>query len=83
MSRLPLLFAPLAFVLFEPPIAVTTVPVPGDEPAFALPGPRGACPRMVFLHGMCGHGLGYVQSFQSAGHEHGGVLGLQGDIACG
>lgn len=84
MSRLPLLLAPLALVgPPEPPVEVAIVPVPRDEPAFVLRGPRGGCPRMVFLHGMCGHGLGYVQSFQFTGHDHGGVLGLQGDVACG
>ncbi|APR75650.1 Hypothetical protein A7982_00996 [Minicystis rosea] len=67
----------------EEPLEVRTVPVPGDEPAFVLSGPEGACPRIVFLHGMCSHGLGYIQSFQQAGRDHGGVLGLSGDIDCG
>ncbi|WP_437593307.1 alpha/beta hydrolase [Sorangium sp. So ce1000] len=67
----------------EPPLVATEVPVPGDRPVFIVTGPRGACPRMVFLHGMCGHGLGYVQAFQRAAREHGGVLGLQGDVPCG
>lgn len=67
----------------EGPIEIKTVTVPGDEPVFVLFGPRGACPRMVFLHGMCGHGLGYIQSFQQAARDHGGVIALQGDISCG
>lgn len=67
----------------DPPLVATELAVPGDLPAFVVTGRGGACPRMVFLHGMCGHGLGYVQSFQGAAREHGGVLGLQGDVPCG
>jgi len=65
------------------PAEAIEMPVPGDLPAFVVRGRGGACPRMVFLHGMCGHGLGYVQSFQRAARDHGGVLALQGDVACG
>ncbi|MFT3772722.1 MAG: hypothetical protein QM820_45615 [Minicystis sp.] len=65
------------------PVEIQTVDVPDDEPAFVLMGPHGACPRMVFLHGMCGHGLGYLQSFQQAARDHGGVVVVQGDISCG
>jgi predicted esterase len=63
-------------------VVVETVEVPGDQPAFVLRGARGDA-RMVFLHGMCGHGLGYVQSFQLAAAERGTVVGLQGDVSCG
>ncbi|KYG05102.1 hypothetical protein BE21_42870 [Sorangium cellulosum] len=67
----------------DPPLVATEMAVPGDLPAFVVTGRGGACPRMVFLHGMCGHGLGYVQAMQGAAREHGGVLGLQGDVPCG
>lgn len=77
----PPLFAPAPRP--EPPLEAREMPVPGDVPAFVVTGPGGAPPRMVFLHGMCGHGLGYIQSFQAAAREHGGVLALQGDISCG
>lgn len=60
-----------------------TVSVPGDLPAFAVAGRGGACPRFVFLSGMCSHGLGYIQAFQFTAHEHGGVMALQGDVDCG
>jgi predicted esterase len=75
--------APLApLEEFEPPLQVQTVPVPGDEPVFLLTGSQDACPRVIFLHGRCCRGLGYVKSFERTGREHGGVLGLQGDILC-
>jgi len=63
-------------------ISVDEVPVPGDLPAYVLRGARGKA-RMVFLHGMCGHGQGYVQAFQRAAAERGTVIALSGDTACG
>jgi pimeloyl-ACP methyl ester carboxylesterase len=43
---------------------------------------EGATP-IVFLHGMCGHGLGYAQSFQFAASKKGVVIAPQGDKPCG
>ncbi len=45
-------------------------------------GPRGPG-RLVFLHGMCGHALGYVQSFQWSAAAKGLLIAPQGDVACG
>jgi pimeloyl-ACP methyl ester carboxylesterase len=42
-------------------------------------GPR----RFVFLHGMCGHGLGYAQSFQFSAAELGTLIAPQADVSCG
>lgn len=39
--------------------------------------------RLVFLHGMCGHGLGYAQSFQHAAAKKGTLLAPQADVPCG
>lgn len=39
--------------------------------------------KLVFLHGMCGHGLGYAQSFQRASARKGTLIALQADIVCG
>ncbi len=64
------------------PVSVETVPVAGDVPAFVLRGARGPA-AMVFLHGMCVHGLGYVQAFASAAASRGTVIGLAGDVSCG
>jgi pimeloyl-ACP methyl ester carboxylesterase len=68
----------------EPPVVVETVDVPGDVPAFVLrgtSGPKGA--TMIFLHGRCTHGLGYVQAFQFTAARKGSVIAPQGDQACG
>lgn len=43
--------------------------------------PRGR-EKIVFLHGMCGHALGYARSFQSAPAKHGTLIAPQGDVAC-
>ena len=64
------------------PVTVERVAVAGDREAYVLRGARGEG-RMVFLHGMCGHGLGYVQAFQQAAAEKGTIIALQGDIPCG
>jgi len=67
----------------EPPVVVETIEVPGDVPAFYLRGTQSATrARMVFLHGRCTHGLGYVQAFQFTAARKGSVLALQGDQAC-
>lgn len=65
-----------------PAVAVERIEVPGDLPAYVLRGARGPA-RMVFLHGMCGHGQGYVQAFQGAAAEKGTIVALSGDDACG
>jgi predicted esterase len=45
-------------------------------------GPRGPG-KLVFLHGMCGHGLGYAQAFQFSAAKWGTLVAPQADIACG
>ncbi|HMJ12099.1 MAG TPA: hypothetical protein VK524_11830 [Polyangiaceae bacterium] len=56
----------------------------GDAaPVYALRGaPRGRG-KLVFLHGMCGHALGYAQSFQFSAARHGTLIAPQGDRRCG
>lgn len=47
---------------------------------------RGGSPgkqRIVFLHGMCGHALGYAQSFQYSAARHGRIVAPQADVVCG
>jgi predicted esterase len=52
-------------------------------PTFVLRGePRGKA-RLVFLHGMCGHALGYAQSFQWSAAKKGTLVAPQGDRVCG
>jgi predicted esterase len=39
--------------------------------------------KLVFLHGMCGHGLGYAQAFQYSAAKKGTLIAPQGDVSCG
>ncbi|MRG96593.1 hypothetical protein [Polyangium spumosum] len=64
------------------PVEVYDVNIPDDLSGFAVPGPDGANPKMLFLHGMCSAGVGDVQAFQFAASEHGGILAVRGDIPC-
>jgi hypothetical protein len=70
------------------PIAVETVPVIGDLPAFVLRSssstPAGQKARaFLFVSGMCAHPVGYVQSFQPTAAAHGDFMIVQGDVSCG
>lgn len=67
----------------EGPLRIETLAELGEPPVFALRGqPRGP-EKLVFLHGMCGHGLGYAQSFQGSAAQRGTLIAPQGDVACG
>jgi len=60
-----------------------TLELPPDAPVFVMRGgPRGPG-RLVFLHGMCGHGLGYAQAFQFSAARIGTLIAPQGDVSCG
>ncbi|HEX6271968.1 MAG TPA: hypothetical protein VFZ53_02965 [Polyangiaceae bacterium] len=65
----------------EGPIRVE--PLDGvTPPVFVLRGaPRGP-ERLVFLHGMCGDGLGYAQSFQRSAAEQGTLIAPRADVPC-
>src|SRR5438270_6967839 len=45
-------------------------------------GPHGR-DKIVFLHGMCAHGLGYAQAFQFSAAKRGILIAPQGDVSCG
>lgn len=73
---------PVAAPAREGPIRIE--PLRGIEPPVfgTRGGPRGAA-KLVFLHGMCGHGMGYAQSFQFSAARHGTLISPQGDVVCG
>jgi pimeloyl-ACP methyl ester carboxylesterase len=39
--------------------------------------------KLVFLHGMCGHALGYVETFRNSAARRGTLVAPQGDVPCG
>jgi pimeloyl-ACP methyl ester carboxylesterase len=56
--------------------------VPGDLPVFVVRQADGDA-RMVFLHGLCGHGHYYVDSFKAAAARKGTLIAVQADTPCG
>jgi len=65
------------------PIRMEVLDPHEQPPTFVMRGgPRGPA-RLVFLHGMCGHGLGYAQAFQWSASEKGTLVAPQGDRPCG
>jgi len=57
--------------------------VDGAGPAtFVMRGEPHGPGKMVFIHGMCGHALGYAQSFQWSAAKHGLLVAPQGDVPC-
>jgi pimeloyl-ACP methyl ester carboxylesterase len=63
------------------PVSVEETPLPSGKIAFILHGARGS-DRIVFLHGLCGHGQGYLQSFQFTAADHGIAVAPHGDVGC-
>jgi predicted esterase len=65
------------------PIRMEALDPKASPPTFVMRGgPRGPG-RLVFLHGMCGHGLGYAQAFQFSAAARGTLIAPQGDVSCG
>ena len=65
------------------PIRMEPLDAEAKPPMFVMRGePRGPA-RLVFLHGMCGHGLGYAQAFQWNAAKKGTLIAPQADIGCG
>lgn len=59
-------------------------PLEGSTPpVFVLRGGPLGPQKLVFLHGMCGHGLGYAQSFQRTAAKWGTLIAPQADVPCG
>jgi len=65
------------------PIRMEALDPDQDPPTFVMRGGPHGPGRMVFLHGMCGHGLGYAQAFQFAAAKKGRLVAPQGDRKCG
>lgn len=64
------------------PLRMEVLDPNASPPTFVMRGPHGPG-RMVFLHGMCGHGLGYAQAFQFSAARTARLIAPQGDVSCG
>jgi predicted esterase len=51
-------------------------------PTFVMRGEPHGPAKLVFIHGMCGHALGYAQSFQWSASKYGVLIAPQGDVPC-
>jgi predicted esterase len=51
-------------------------------PTFVMRGGPAGPARLVFLHGMCAHALGYAQAFQWSAAKRGKLVAPQGDKPC-
>lgn len=58
------------------------VPVAGDRPVLAIHAPAENRRAIVYLHGMCGN-VHAVETWKDAAAQHGTLIGLVGDVACG
>ena len=65
------------------PIRMETLDATAVPPTFVLRGAPHGSGHLVFLHGMCGHGLGYAQAFQFSAAKRGVLIAPQGDVSCG
>ncbi|HEY3499935.1 MAG TPA: alpha/beta fold hydrolase [Polyangiaceae bacterium] len=67
----------------EGPIRIEALEQPNEPPVYVLRGgPRGP-EKIVFLHGMCGHGQGYAEAFQRTAARRGTLIAPQADVPCG
>jgi predicted esterase len=57
------------------------VPVPGDRPAYVLPGNAGDPRVIIYLPGMCGDTTA-ADHFQEAARAHGTLIAVRGDTPC-
>src|SRR6185369_4041732 len=77
-----LALASFGFGPSEGPIRMEPLDADASPPTFVMRGaPRGSA-RIVFLHGMYGHALGYAQSFQWSAAKRGTLVAPQGDKPC-
>jgi predicted esterase len=75
--------APAAATGRPGPIRMEELRAGEAPPTFVMRGGPLGPERLVFLHGMCGHGLGYAQAFQFRAARLGTLIAPQGDVVCG
>lgn len=74
---------PLVLRLAPDPIRMEVLDANQKPPMFVMRGSPKGSGKLVFLHGMCGHGLGYAQAFQFSAAKWGTLIAPQGDVLCG
>jgi len=80
--------APAASLPAPPPLEpprharLEHVAVPGDLSAMVVRRTDERTTPMLFVHGMCVHPGGYVESFRETAADHGDLVALYGDVPC-
>jgi len=64
------------------PVRMEALSPAEKPPTFVMRGGPAGSARLVFLHGMCGHALGYAQAFQFSAAKKGKLVAPQGDKPC-
>ena len=64
------------------PLRVEVLDEKARPPVYVVRGGQRGPEKMVFLHGMCGHGMGYAQSFPRAAAKRGTLIAPQADVPC-
>ena len=65
------------------PVRVEVLDAQATPATYVVRGAELGPGRLVFLHGRCGHALGYAQSFQFAAAKRGRLVAPQADVVCG
>lgn len=66
----------------RPTIRMEPLDTSATLPTYVMRGEPHGSAKLVFIHGMCGHALGYAQSFQWSAARHGVLIAPQGDVSC-
>jgi predicted esterase len=64
------------------PVRMEALSSAEKPPTFVMRGGPAGSARLVFLHGMCAHALGYAQAFQFSAAKKGKLVAPQGDKPC-
>jgi predicted esterase len=65
------------------PLRVEILDAKAKPPIYVLRGGQRGPEKMVFLHGMCGDGMGYAQSFPRTAAKRGSLIAPRADVPCG
>ena len=64
------------------PVRMEALSPAEKPPTFVMRGGPAGSARLVFLHGMCAHALGYAQAFQFSAAKKGKLVAPEGDKPC-
>jgi pimeloyl-ACP methyl ester carboxylesterase len=63
-------------------VAISTVPVAGDDPVLVVAGNPSVHRPIVHLHGMCERPRANLEAWGAVARDHGTIIALVGDVPC-